>query len=45
MWLLGMVEAIIEDLGIPVALRGNLTEKKAEDGDVVLSTTLPKDSR
>jgi hypothetical protein len=41
MWLLGMVEATIEDLGIPVVLRANLTES---DGDVVLSTTLPKDS-
>jgi hypothetical protein len=28
MWLLGMVAAAIEDLGIPVALRGNLTEKR-----------------
>jgi hypothetical protein len=39
MGLLGMVEAIIEDLGIPTVLRGYLTQS---DGDAVLSTTLPK---
>ncbi len=37
MWLLGMVEAIIEDLAIPTVLRGYLT---LSDGDAVLSTTL-----
>jgi hypothetical protein len=41
MWLLGMVEATIEDLGIPAVLRGYLTQS---DGDVVLSTTLPRDT-
>jgi hypothetical protein len=41
MWLLGMVEAIIEDLGIPTVLRGYLTQS---DGDAVLSTTLPRDT-
>jgi len=38
MWLLGLVEAIIEDLGIPAVLRGYLIQS---DGDVVLSTSLP----
>jgi hypothetical protein len=32
-----MVEAIIEDFGIPTVLRGYLTQS---DGDAVLSTTL-----
>jgi hypothetical protein len=41
MWLLGMVEATIEDLGIPTVLRGYLTQS---DGDAVLSTTLPRDT-
>ncbi len=41
MWLLGMVEAIIEDVAIPAVLRGYLTPS---DGDAVLSTTLPKDT-
>jgi len=36
-----MVEAIIEDSAIPTALRGYLTQS---DGDVVSSTTLPRDS-
>jgi hypothetical protein len=40
--LLGMVEAAIEDLAISSALRGNLMQS---DGDTVLSTTLPWDSR
>jgi hypothetical protein len=39
MWLLGMVEAIIEDLGIPAVLRGSLTQS---NGAAVLSTTLPR---
>ena len=34
-----MVEATFEDLAIPIVLRGNLTQA---DGDVVLSTTIPK---
>jgi hypothetical protein len=34
-----MVEAIIEDLGIPAVLRGYLTQS---DGAAVLSTTLPR---
>jgi hypothetical protein len=37
-----MVEATIEDLASPVVPRENLTES---DGDVVLSTTFPKDSK
>jgi len=41
-WLLGIVEATIEDLDIPTVHLGNLTK---EDGDAVLSTTLPKDLR
>jgi hypothetical protein len=41
MWLLGMVEATIEDLDIPTVLRGYLTQS---DGDAVLSTTLPRDT-
>jgi len=41
MWLLGMVEAIIEDLVIPTVLRGYLTQS---DGDAVLSTTLPRNT-
>jgi len=41
MGLLGMVEAIIEDLGIPTVLRGYLIQS---DGDAVLSTTLPKNT-
>jgi hypothetical protein len=41
MWLLGMVEATIEDLGIPTVLRGYLTQS---DGAAVLSTTLPRDT-
>jgi hypothetical protein len=36
-----MVEATIEVLAIPSVLRGNLTQKKAESGSAVLSTTLP----
>jgi hypothetical protein len=36
-----MVEAIIEDLDIPIVLRGYLTQS---DGDAVLSTTLPIDT-
>ncbi len=36
-----MVEATIEDLDIPTALRGYLTRS---DGVAVLSTTLPKDT-
>ena len=36
-----MVEATIEDLGIPTVLRGYLTQSA---GDVVLSTTLPRDT-
>jgi hypothetical protein len=41
MWLLGMVEAIVEDLGIPAILRGYLTQS---DGDAVLSTTWPRNT-
>jgi len=41
MWLLGMVEAIVEDLGIPAVLRGYLTQS---DGDAVLSTILPRNT-
>jgi len=37
--LLGMVEATIEDLAVPPALRGYLTQS---DGYAVLSTTLQK---
>jgi hypothetical protein len=37
-----MVEATIEDLGIPTVLRGYLTQS---DGDAVLSTTLPRNTR
>jgi hypothetical protein len=36
-----MVEATIEDLGIPTVLRGYLTQS---DGDAVLSTTLTKNT-
>ena len=36
-----MVEATIEDLGIPSVLRGYLTQS---DGDAVLSTTLPRNT-
>jgi hypothetical protein len=42
MWLLGMVEATIEDLGIPAVLRGDLTQS---DGDAVLSTTLSRNTK
>jgi len=38
----GMVEATIEDLAVPPALRGYLTQS---DGTAVLSTTLQKDYR
>jgi len=37
-----MVEATIEDLGIPTVLRRYLTQS---DGDAVLSMTFPMDTR